>query len=151
MDLIKEFEDLKQYLPKCELRAEKVSKNGVDWHLDHSCKVINGVYQALQESKPEQYKPKFSFWRQMVMLTGVIPRGVGKAPKVVRPPEVIVLKDIEKQLALCEVSIRELDNLPENAHFKHPVFGHLNRKQTRKFLAIHTRHHLKIIKDICAN
>ena len=28
-------------------------------------------------------------------------------------------------------------------------FGNLNKKATEKFLALHTKHHLKIIEDIC--
>jgi hypothetical protein len=45
-------------------------------------------------------------------------------------------------------AITYLKDCEENQYFMHPFFGQLNKKQTIKFLAIHTEHHLKIIRDI---
>jgi hypothetical protein len=42
----------------------------------------------------------------------------------------------------------ELEHLDAKSNFMHPYFGQLNLKQTKKFLALHTKHHLKIIDDI---
>ncbi len=38
--------------------------------------------------------------------------------------------------------------LPENVYFNHHVFGMLTKKQTLRFLEIHTKYHLKIVNDI---
>lgn len=41
-----------------------------------------------------------------------------------------------------------LASLDENQFFTHTLFKQLNKKQTLKFLGLHTNHHLKIVKDI---
>ncbi|MEO0902674.1 MAG: hypothetical protein AAFY00_11940, partial [Bacteroidota bacterium] len=41
-----------------------------------------------------------------------------------------------------------IEGLSEDAHFEHPNFDVINKGQTKRFLKIHTGHHLKIIKDI---
>ena len=41
-----------------------------------------------------------------------------------------------------------MKELHANSNFKHPYFGVLNLKMTKRFLEIHTNHHLKIIKEI---
>ncbi|MFN8364825.1 MAG: hypothetical protein U0T78_06125 [Cloacibacterium normanense] len=39
-----------------------------------------------------------------------------------------------------------IKNLPSQSYIEHPYFGHLDVKQTLKFLKIHTQHHLKIVQ-----
>jgi hypothetical protein len=45
-------------------------------------------------------------------------------------------------------NLMDWEKLDKNAHFPHPFFGILNKKETDNFLALHTKHHLMIIKDI---
>jgi hypothetical protein len=45
-------------------------------------------------------------------------------------------------------NLMDWEKLDKNAHFQHPFFGILNKKETDNFLALHTKHHLMIIKDI---
>ena len=146
-DKINELEDLIQYAEKSNT---EISKSGVAWHIDHSLKVINGIIKTLQTSNPDEYKWSFNATKTLVMTTGVIPRGRAKAPKYVRVEEgaKITKEDLMAQLKESKTELDKLEGLPKNAHFKHPIFGLVNLEDSKKFLVIHTNHHLKIIKDI---
>lgn len=126
----------------------EVSEASVAWHLDHILLVINGVYQRMDSSIVAEYESKFNFIRSLVLTTNHIPRGRGESPKAVRPNADVSLDNIKRHLKLAKESIQKIDSLEENSFFKHPYFGKLNRKQAKKFLKIHTNHHLKIVKDI---
>lgn len=79
---------------------------------------------------------------------GFFPRGKAKAPKHVKPPEVILKEDLILQVNLAKTNIRTIVSLDKNAYFKHPLFGNINTKRVNRFLLIHTNHHLKIINDV---
>ena len=105
-----------------------VSKSSVGWHIEHSLKTIDLIITACKKSDPSTYQWKFKLNRFLILdVLQKIPRGKGKAPKVVQPE----------------------GDMHENCYFFHPYFGNLNKKATEKFLALHTNHHLKIIEDIC--
>ena len=127
---------------------EKISKATIGWQLDHSFKVINSVVVALKNSEPETYRNNFSIWGKLFFTLGFFPRGKAKAPKYVLPPEVISANDLNEQLQLAKNNILLIEQLPENAFFKHPLFGNINKKRVDRFLILHTEHHLKIIRDI---
>ncbi|MWW24128.1 DUF1569 domain-containing protein [Algibacter lectus] len=139
-------------LEKCvsskDKKSSQISKSTIGWHLDHALKVINSVSEQAIDSNPETYKSNFSFMRVVLFKLGFFPRGKARAPKSVRPPETIVETEIHNQLQVARTHIKKLETLPENAYFNHPMFGMLNKKQTVRFLEIHTNHHLKIIRDI---
>ena len=126
----------------------KVSKSDVAWHLDHSLKVINGVCITLQKSDPTLYKNNFSFLGKVFFTLGFFPRGKAKAPKQVKPPEIVLKEDIISQLQLAKTNVDSIHSLDKNAFFKHPLFGDVNTVRIYRFLALHTNHHLKIIEDI---
>lgn len=135
-------------LDKGNLVAASVSKKGTYWHLDHSLRVIEGVLETLISSKPEDFSPRINFWKKIILLTGYIPRGKGKAPKQVVPLPEISKDDLLKRLESIQVLLSKSENTHKKAHFNHPLFKDLNKKQTLRFLRIHTHHHLKIIADI---
>lgn len=146
-DKINELESLIEHAEKSNTA---ISKGGVAWHIDHSLKVINGIVKTLQTSNPDEYKWSFNATKTLVMTTGVIPRGKAKAPKYVRVAEgtEITKEDLKTQLVEVKTELEKLTDLPKKAHFKHPIFGLVNLEDSKKFLVIHTNHHLKIIKDI---
>lgn len=146
--LQKELSFINDNIRNLDIVNLKISKASVGWHLDHSLKVINGVLGAITESDPKEYYPKFNFLRFIVFLKGSFPRGKAKSPKRVLPPEIILEKALQQQLNLAEEKIKIIPKLQEKQHFSHPIFKQLNKKQTIKFLQIHTQHHLNIVRDI---
>ena len=139
---------LEKNLPYCALINPQVSQSSVGWQMEHSLLTINGIITAIQNSNPKDYSSKFSLMKWIILVTKKIPRGKAKAPKVVVPKDTITKADLEQHLAKARATINELDLVSNNHFFKHPYFGNLKKKQTIRFLEIHTQHHLKIIDDI---
>ena len=59
-------------------------------------------------------------------------------------------ENIDNYLNFVREKLQMIKNLPSQSYIEHPYFGHLDVKQTLKFLKIHTQHHLKIARDILA-
>jgi hypothetical protein len=126
----------------------RVSKSDIAWHIDHSLKVINNVCIALQKSDPNLYKNNFSLLGKLFFTLGFFPRGKAKAPEHVKPPQVITKEALISQMQLAKSNVDTIASLDNNAFFKHPLFGNINKKRVSRFLVMHTTHHLKIINDI---
>lgn len=147
--------ELNQVLQQLEIQIKNheklnpaISQSSIGWHIDHSLLVINGIIKQLKKSAPEQYKWQFNWNRLYIKMRGEIPRGKGKAPKVVQPTETPSIETLTLKLLEAKNTILELENLHPNSYFAHPYFGNLNVKTTLWFLKLHTKHHLKIIEDI---
>lgn len=143
-----QIQELKAYLAHRDAINPKVSQVQVAWHIDHSLKVINAVCDALSASDPKKYKKQFSSNRWICFTLNYIPRGVGRAPRSVRPPDIIDSKEILAQLQLARHNLVSIETLEDSVNFKHPYFKILNKDQSKRFLKLHTQHHLKIIRDI---
>lgn len=141
---------LEKHIKHHEVANPAVSKANIAWHIDHSFKVINKVILTLQASDPTLYKNNFSFLGKVFFTLGFFPKGKAKAPKHVKPPEIILKEDLINQLKEARTLIKAIPNLDENAFFKHPIFGDINKKRINRFLELHTNHHVKIIKAIMA-
>jgi hypothetical protein len=139
---------LESHIPNLEKTNSKVSNSTIGWQIDHCLLVINGVVSQIEVSNPTEFQSKFNFNRFMVFITGTIPRGKVRAPKIVTPIGVATAEDLKTNIEIAKSNVSKLNNLPKNSYFKHPFLSDLNLKQTEKFLAIHTKHHLKIIQDI---
>lgn len=148
MILQKEFRYIEEHLADMNKEDLDVSKATVGWHLDHSLKVINTVFEVLKNSNPQEYIKKFNVLRAGTFALGYFPRGKASSPKRVLPPEIIVREDVEKQIAIAVSNLNTIDELRDNQYFVHPLFKQLNKKQTIRFLKLHTNHHLKIVKEI---
>ena len=140
--------ELASYIADHNQSNQAISEVSVGWHLEHSLLVIKQITATVAQSEPKLYKSKFNVKRFIVFLTKTIPRGKAKAPKVVIPSEGITVDSLQESLKNTYQAIAYLKDCQEKQYFMHPFFGQLNKKQTIKFLAIHTEHHLKIIRDI---
>lgn len=139
---------MESYFPVIDRSDPRISKANIGWHIAHSLKVINGVCSALKASDPGKYQSQFNFKREIVFMLGAFPRGKAKAPKQVLPEGEIVLEDLKDQLTLAKKNLARFNSLDQNNYFEHPYFNQLNKIQAKRLLEVHTKHHLKIIKDI---
>ena len=126
-----------------------VSSGSVGWHIEHSLKTIDQIVTACKNSNPSNYQWRFNFNRFLILtIAKKIPRGKAKAPKIVRPEGEISSETLGLSLSKVKENLMDWKDLDKNTHFPHPFFGILNKKETANFLALHTKHHLMIIKDI---
>lgn len=146
--LSKQLLQIKSMIPQRDQLNPSVSKVDIAWHLDHILKVINSIYDMLKHSNPRSYEADINIRRLIIFTAGKIPRGRGKSPKSVLPQENILTAGIKTQLEMARNNVIALDFLDENQYFKHFGFGTLNRDKAKRFLEIHTDHHLSIINDI---
>jgi hypothetical protein len=140
--------ELANYIADYNQFNHAISEASVGWHIEHSLLVIKQVTATVAQSEPKLYKSKFNLSRFFVFLIKTIPRGKAKAPKVVIPVDEITIETLQESLKNTYQAIAYLKDCQENQYFMHPFFGQLNKKQTIKFLAIHTKHHLKIVRDV---
>jgi hypothetical protein len=103
---------------------------------------------AVEHSNPADIKKKFNPKRSLVLMLGKIPRGKAKAPDAVKPGAEINRATITGLIEKARQKAESFEKLSQDKFFTHPVFGDLQLNQARKIIAIHTDHHIKIIKDI---
>ncbi len=140
---------LESKISQFETTNFSISGASVGWHIEHSLKTIDQIITACKNSEPSKYKWQFNFKRFLILtIAKKIPRGKAKAPKIVRPDGEISIQSLEISIQKVYENITDWDKLDNNAHFYHPFFGDLNKKETENFLVLHTKHHLSIIKDI---
>lgn len=142
------LEELETKIPFSDVVNSKISQASVGWHLEHTLITFNDFIDTLDKSKPEDYKWKFNFIRNIVLITKLIPRGFGKSPKDLLPKTLTTNEQLYNYLAETKKNIKRLEFIPEDRFIVHPVFGQLKLMQTINFLDTHTKHHLKIISDI---
>lgn len=143
--LVQEFASFTEH--EAATRAS-VSTAPVGWHIEHSLLVVDVTISGMQKSDPLDYRRKFSFWKSLFFLLGRFPRGRGRAPKSVRPNESIDEKQLTAHLQHTVDLLKIIPTLNKHQYMKHPYFGMLHRDETVRFLELHTKHHLKIIRDI---
>jgi hypothetical protein len=143
--------ELASNIPFANKIDPSISASSVGWHIDHNVMVINQIAGAVKASDPKAYQWSFNMKRLVVFTTGKIPRGKAKAPKSVIPENAFDENDVREKMEKANQQLAMLNELPSNHFFIHPFFGHLNVKNTKKMIALHTDHHLAIIKDIVAS
>lgn len=144
----KVFSEIQELLHGGDAVKETVSSKSVYWQIDHTLRVIFGVSGLLRKSEPADYKRNFNFIRFVVLTTGKIPRGRGKAPKQVMNPGEITREELKVLFEKAKGAFNQTKDLEPNSNFDHKYFGMLNYKQSMRFLEVHSNHHLKICRDI---
>lgn len=142
--------EMQNYIAFKDQCNSAVSNAPVGWHLAHNIQVINSVMKTLESSIPKDYKYQLSLSQIIVFVTRRIPRGKVKAPKSVMPNNNIFKGDLESSLQEAVRSVQIFYTLSPKSHFRHPYFKNLDRNESKKFLEIHTSHHLRIIREILA-
>lgn len=136
-------------------QATRVSGWSVAEHLSHialSTRAMVGAIEAACEPGETESPGGPTLAGRAVLLTGWIPRGVGQAPEYVEPqPDSPAA--LAEQLEAARQAVTRLESrLPEidraRGRTRHFVFGALTPLEWLRVIAIHTRHHLKIIRAI---
>jgi hypothetical protein len=139
---------LESHIPHNEVADPNVSRGPVGWHIAHSLLTINVVADALVSSKPEEYQWKFDWRRSFLLAFGNIPRGKIRAPQAVQVEQAPDKAALAAQVTATREKIKALDDLQPKNFFTHPFLGKIKLKPARRFMCIHTHHHLKIIEDL---
>ena len=145
--LLAQVNELETLISKHEVLNNDISKSNVGWHIEHTLLTINLIIEQLKKSDPAKYKWRFNIPKIIVFTLNKIPRGRARSPKVVVPKSYSI-DTLQEHIIITRNSIKELQALPSDKYFAHPYFGDLKLTHTRKFLEIHTSHHLEIINDI---
>jgi len=148
--LHKQLDELEGYIPQLEVRNDVISASTVGWQIEHDLLVISSVIEGVKRSNPASYKWRFKPLKYVILWRGVIPRGKVGAPKLVTPGE-ITQETLQAHVDLCRERVNELEHVGADNYFTHPFFGDLKKKETFRFLYVHTEHHLKIIREMLAS
>lgn len=145
------LESLRAAVPECDAIAPSVSGWSVGEHIHHCCLSMIGISKSLRKSTPPAPRARPSLPRSVVLVMGFIPRGRAKSPSFVVPkpsmpqPELVALLDQSRAL------LTDASTLDRGTWFTHPFLGTMRRDQAFKFVLVHNRHHLRIVKDILAS
>ena len=146
--VLQTLDGLNNYLPRCSVKNEKISKWSVGMQIEHCLLGTRGICSALANSKPYTGKIKKGFLRRIIFLTGIIPRGRGKAPDAALPNEESIESGLRDLLAEARLSTQKVAETDCACWWEHFRFGVMKRDEALKFVSIHNKHHLKIISDI---
>ena len=117
-------------------------------HLDHSIRVTASVLKNVADSN--EIAGGINLLGRIILLAGRIPRGRGRSPERFRGALTdrtaleAAITSVEQQLATNDRALL----LSPKVISRHPRFAGLTAEQALRFLAIHTDHHLRIVRDI---
>ncbi len=128
-----------------------VSSWSISQQLDHILKVAKSTLQVIVAGKALDNVKPINLKGRLVLAVGFIPRGFAKAPErlygvATSSNELLAL--LEDVRALLERIGEPAFEAKEIAVVRHPIFRGLTPEQTLRFVVVHTRHHLKIVRDI---
>lgn len=138
-----------------DLRDEAVSAWSCGQHAGHIVLVARSIARGIERNLDEPDRSRNQGWEAPagpVLVGGRFPRGRAKAPAEADP----VGRTPDHFLAMLGPTRAEwsrladrADELPScHARFSHFVFGYLTSVDWVRMCAIHTAHHLAIVRDI---
>lgn len=142
-------DELASFIPDLEKRNEGISASNVGWQIEHSLLTIRRVSAGILASDPQTYAWSLNFTKLLILYSGKMPRGKAKAPEVVMPSE-FTKESLGEHINKIKQTLIQLNQAQANQYVEHPYFGKINKKETIRFLGIHTLHHIKIIREIVA-
>lgn len=143
-----QIDEMEQNIDSFEALNPSVSAAPIGWHIEHNLLILNAVIHSLNTSDPTKYRRKINFVKMYFFARGKFPRGKVRAPKAVRPQGNYDHASLSEHLTNVRENAASLEQLDPNANAKHPIFGVLRLSESIYFLELHTKHHLKIIREI---
>lgn len=144
-----------------ERAAPAVSSWSPGRHIWHVCRVNSVMFghirQLLEEPQSASQEGGLTPIGRLVLLFRWIPRGRGQAPEAVLPPDTPGTDELKRTVEESRGKLLEVESLCRSRDSRrwlrhgrkhHFVFGELTAIQWLCFGRIHTRHHLRIVRDI---
>lgn len=128
----------------------RVSRWPVGMHIHHCSLTMVGVTRAVMRQSGPRPRWTPNLLRTTVLLTGRIPRGRAQTPAEARPTPGCDERQLLSVLRDADDIVRELVDAPADAWFHHFALGIIRMRSVPRFLEVHNRHHLRIIRDILA-
>ena len=144
------LDELRAAVADADLCLPTVSGWSIGMHIHHCGLAMIAMSRALMASDPPPPPSRFSLITTLVFLTGRIPRGRGEAPDAAWPQQNVTQEALVALLDESERACAAAKKSDRVSWFKHFAFGTLDRDKTLRLIAIHNRHHLRIISDIMA-
>ncbi|MEM7482560.1 MAG: DinB family protein [Acidobacteriota bacterium] len=144
--------------PSLDARREELSAWDVAQHLEHlgiTSTLTLDLFRAFAADggqPPGATSGSPNFWGHLVLWTGRIPRGRGRARPEWKPrdssPERAreLIEEVRRRLPALARKLGEIE--ASDHRVRHPVLGDFTGRQWVRFLFIHQRHHLRFIEDI---
>jgi hypothetical protein len=153
---VSQFEALKslqdevdEVLSRNDILNPAVSAWSTHQHIEHVFKVNLLVLEKIKNNDPDHNRMPRTFTGMLVLVLGFIPRGRGEAPSSVLPEGISQADIMDAGSRIRELLIQIKDTETENRFImNHPYFGGLTSREWLRFLVIHTRHHLEIIREM---
>lgn len=153
---------IKEYIKLCDLpedvfhkRADSISQWDVAQQIDHIAQADGVIMMSILntlKSPPENVEGRPIPIGRIMLLTGFIPRGKGKAPQSTLPKAAKredVRADLEKALKHFQKLQPRLGEISQSpGRSPHPMLGMFNGTEWLRFMDAHHYHHMKIIRDI---
>ena len=139
---------LEAFIPEAATSNPDISAWSVGMQIHHALLGTIQISQRLIKSTPGERKESFNVPRSIVLRTGKIPRGRGKAPKSSHPDPNITGEELAHLLATARSTLDAAAQANPASWWKHFVFGVMHRDTAITFIHVHNRHHLSIIEDI---
>jgi hypothetical protein len=145
-----ELDQLLQRAERPDRSAPAVSKWSIHQHLEHAALSARHIADFVRRLNGGQGEPggRTRSVAHIVLLTGWIPRGKGQAPEFAMPGDAPDPARIRTLIEDARAILSEAGP-PRGGHrLEHPLLGPFTARQWQRFGQVHTRHHLKIIRDI---
>lgn len=149
--LVEQSKEIEMYIAREDKANPEISKWSMYRQCEHVLLVNTQVLEMIAKGDTPLEKRSRSLLSYLTLTFGFIPRGRADAPDYVLPKNIgrdelfALLNKLRNQLIDIE-KLKELRS--KDVVGNHPYFGGLNRIEWLRFIEVHTKHHLKIIREI---
>ena len=147
----RKLDELETWVQRPDRHAAAVSSWSIHKQVEHTALVARQILElveGLEAGTAGEPTGRLRWPAHAVLAMGWIPRGKGVAPSSVLPGEAPDPAAIRAILDDTRARLRTHAPARGGNRAPHPHFGGMTARQWTRFLGIHTRHHLKIIRDI---
>ena len=143
--------DLEAWLDRPDVQAPGVSAWSAHRQVEHTVLVADRLLDLvarLDRGEAGESGGRLRWPGRIVLALGRIPRGRGQAPEDLRPQATPDVEAVRARLASVRTRLDAPRPRRRTPRAPHPHLGALDARQWRRFVDIHTRHHLAILRDI---